>query len=544
MPVTKKILARFPFIEPLTPSDLARVARAAARLVVPARTKLINQGDPGDQFYMIVSGQVQIYSDGAGAPEQLNLLGAGAWFGELALIDNHPRSASVRTLRKSVLITLPKNEFLWLVTAYPLALFRIVSGIQETLRARDLAFRAEVELRASQLGKLYMTALDITRHRERNEALRDLRARAVELLTSAGGELYLYDAQGQMLVPQATEIPLPPCPVGKGCPGRAFASGHAQVRRTRHEERKHELAAPIKITDANSVERSLGVLSVYRSARDAPYQKTDQTLLELFASQAAIVIENAELMQVQLDKARLDGELNAARAVQRSLIPERAPHIRGYELAAAWEPARQVSGDLYDFIPLPDQRWAILIADVSDKGTPAALFMASARSILRASANLGGTAVELIERANRAIAMDSSGGMFVTVFLCILDPRAHTCSYVNAGHNNPLHIQSRDKFVPLRGDNLALGVLEDFAFEGTVIELAPGDLLLLYTDGVTEATNSQNELFGEARLHALVARSGQKSARELLRELQRQVRAFTGEIPQSDDITAVVLRRI
>ncbi len=538
MSVLKTHLTAFPFFKSLPPQDLDRVARAATRQTFPARTLLFSEGAHGDRFYMIVSGMVEILSGSAENETQLNLLGAGAWFGELALLDNHPRSASARTVKRSVLITLPKQEFLWLVTTYPLALFQIVSGIQEMLRERTEAYRVEAELRAAQLEKLYSTALDITRHREPLQALNDIREHAVDLLASAGGDLYLLDKTATMLIPHASDLQTRPLRVGEGCAGRAFASGAPCIARPNARSPMYELAAPIRL-DA----RSIGVLNVYRASDGAPYQEPDQTLLELFASQAAIVIENAELNAMQIEKARLDGELSAARLVQRSLIPNRPPRIAGYELAALWEPARQVSGDFYDFIPLPEGRMGLVIADVSDKGTPAALFMASARSILRASVELGGSVASMVARANRAIANDSARGMFITVFLGILDPSAHTFAYVNAGHNPPLLVRAENDVAELSGGNYALGILDDATFAASEIVLRHGDLVLMYTDGVTEASDADNELFGEERLHALARTLPDTDAVNVISRLDAQVREFTGATPQSDDITAVALKR-
>lgn len=540
MPVQKKLLVPFPFFGPLTLADFERVARAATRLAVPAQTLLFQEGDAGDAFYMLISGKVEIVS-GSGANERtLNLLGAGAWFGELALIDNQPRSASARALTTAVLVTLPKSEFLWLVTTYPLSLFILVSEIQATLRERDRAFLAEAEQRVTQLEQLYSTALDITRHRERDEALGNIRERAVDLLASAGGDLYLLDAKQNMLVPQTQEfLTVPARRAGEGCVGQAFQLGQACIGKLKRRSHIFELAAPIR-TDATT----LGVLCVYRASDGAPYQESDKTLIELFASQAAIVIENAQLNAVQVDKARLDGELSSARLVQRSLIPNRPPHIPGYQIAALWEPARQVSGDLYDFIPLPDRRYAVVIADVSDKGTPAALFMASARSSLRASATVGGTVMEMVERANRAISGDASGGMFVTLIFGILDPQTHVFSYVNAGHNYPLLARGADGSIEiLSSSNLAFGIVEDYSYTLSTVKLERGDTLLLYTDGVTEATNAANRLFGDPALYAALKESQGAGASRVIQTMHSRVRQFTGTHPQSDDITAIVIKR-
>lgn len=544
MPVHPDLLRRFPFFEPLSRADFERVARAVTRCTLPARRTLFRQGAEGHRFYMIISGTIEIYTGLPPNIRQFNVLNAGEWFGELSLIDNQPRSASARALKPCVLIALPKKDFLWLVSTYPLALFIIVATIQNTLRDRDRAFLASAELHIQQLEQLYSTMLDITRHRERDEALEAIRERAIDLLASAGGDLYLYDERKKLLMSRAQEMLAPSIPQpGKGCAEKAYATGRACIRAPKRSN-VFELAAPIKLVENDAVEHTLGVLCVYRASDGAPYQEHDKTLLELFASQAAIVIENAQLYSLRVEKARRDGELNAARIVQASLIPKHPPPLPGFQLAAAWEPARKVSGDLYDFIELPDQTWGILIADVSDKGMAAALFMASARSIFRASANVGGSAGEIIERANRALVQDASNGMFVTAFLGILDPKTRRFSYVNAGHNYPFLRRAADASIhDLSDHNMALGILADFPYPTREISLDKGDLVLIYTDGVTEAANASGELFGEARLRQLVHELESASAREAVDTLSDRISAFTGAEPQSDDITVVALKR-
>jgi len=546
MPVQKQLLRRFPFFEPLTEDEFTRMARSITREVVPAHTLIFQEGETGDAFYMIHKGEVEIYSPSEQLDSRLNRLSAGDWFGELSLIDDQPRSASARTLSPTVLLCLPKAEFRWLVTTYPIALYTLVATTQRRLRERDRAFEQELATRLQQLQQLHETALDITRHLDRGRALESIRERAVELLNSAGGEIYLFDSKLHLLVPQAESgLNSPPVRVGEGSTGRAFQSGQAEIGKQHRRSTTFELAAPIKLDS-----RSLGVLTVFRTSKDAPFQETDRTLLELFASQVAIVIENTELHKMRLAKERLDTELDDARRVQRRLIPETPPHVPGFQIAAFWHPANQVSGDYYDFIEMPDGRWGFVIGDVTGKGLDSALFMANTRSVIRASAGIGGTPVEIIARANDTLANDSPTGMFVTLFFGILDPRAHRFSYVNAGHNKPLlRRAATGKVEILQGGNRALAITPQFPYTSSEVELGHGDLIVLYTDGVTEATAEDNTLFGEQRLTAALMDCGDasyrsNSAKQMIRAIDQRVRDFIGAQPQSDDITVVALRRV
>lgn len=540
MPALKTLLHRFPIFQPLTDTEFDRIARAVERRAYPAHSMIFQEGEFGDALFMIASGQVEIYSTSGELENRLNVLAEGDWFGELALIDDQPRSGSARTLSKTLLLCLPKPEFRALVAAHPITLYTLAAETQHRLRMRDRAYEAEMQTRLQQLHQLHDTALDITRHLDRAQALEAIRERAVELLRSAGGEIYLHDAKHNLLVPEGQSgMDSPPKRVGEGNTGRVYVSGQAEIAKPTRRATMFELAAPIKLDT-----RSLGVLTVVRASDGTPYQDADKTLLELFASQAAIVIENADLHKTRLDKERLDTQLNDARRVQRSLIPETPPQLRGYQVSALWHPASQVSGDYYDFIPMTNGRIGFVIGDVSGKGLDAALFMANTRSVLRASASVGGTPTEIISRANDTLAIDSPGGMFVTLFFGILDPRSGLFSYVNAGHNLPfLRRAQGGKLETLGGGNRALGITPQYDYTSNETQLEHGDLIVLYTDGVTEATASNNTLFGEARLAASLFDCMNDSARQVIRYVDERVREFTGAQPQSDDITVVTLRR-
>gem|GEM_PF-1614854 len=544
MPVSTKLLRRFSIFDRVPDAAIKRLAANATRVVLGPNTLVIRQGDAGDAFYMIVSGAVEILN--AADEMQLNLLRAGQWFGDFALLDEAPRSASVRTHTRAVLISLPKAEFLWLVTTYPVALYSIATNSQQKLRERDRDYIAAMETRARQLEQMYFTALDITRHLDRDQALEAIRERAVELLASAGGDLYLYDATTHSLVSQSSSVPgLSDDRAAEECAGRAFAAGAARIEAPTRRVSRHELAAPIQLTDANGKTRQLGVLRVYRASDGMAYTDSDCTLLELFASQAAIVIENADLVQMRVAQGQLEIELQNARRVQQQLIPSQPPRLPGYQIGALWYPAKQVSGDYYDFIPLGSKRLAFVIADVSGKGLDSALFMANMRATLRASAGAGGSAVAILARTNDTLSEDSPAGMFVTAFFGILDPKSGGFSYVNAGHNPPLLWRARTQSLELLAvGNRALAITFGYVYDIHALTLERGDVLVLYTDGITEATDARDALFGMERLQEAIRAAADGSAQQVIREIDARVRAFTGAFPQSDDITVVALRRV
>jgi serine phosphatase RsbU (regulator of sigma subunit) len=278
--------------------------------------------------------------------------------------------------------------------------------------------------------------------------------------------------------------------------------------------------------------------------------------------EARLQAVNATLHAEMVAGRQVAQELAVARQIQKSFLPKELPHLDGWQLAVALEPARDVSGDFYDVIPLPNGRWGLLVADVADKGVGAALYMALCRTLMRTYAAEFGTQPELtLSAVNGRILSETHRAMFVTTFYAVLDPLSATLTYCNAGHTPPqlLSIQrgARNSVAvqSLARTGMALGVVGDAAWEQNRVHMAPGDVLVLYSDGVTEAHNQENALLGEkrvvqaieacvlARTNALGPSIRALSAQDVLDTLLAKVRTFVGDAPQSDDITAMVLMR-
>ncbi len=297
---------------------------------------------------------------------------------------------------------------------------------------------------------------------------------------------------------------------------------------------------------------TLGVIYVDNRLQAGIFTESDLELLATIASSAAIAIDNARLYQVAVEKGRLERELQVAREVQVSLLPRETPQAAGWEFAARWLPAREVAGDFYDFIPLtlakaskPSQGLGIVIADVSDKGMPAALFMALSRSIVRASVTGANPPADSIAQANRLICADAANGMFVTLFYGQLDPATGELVYVNAGHNPPLlYRASREELSKLTNTGMALGFFDMAPLEQRTARLEAGDFCLLYTDGVTEAMDAQGREFGEERLRRVLLANRGASAGGMAEALEQALTTFTGATAPSDDITFVIARRV
>jgi phosphoserine phosphatase RsbU/P len=252
-----------------------------------------------------------------------------------------------------------------------------------------------------------------------------------------------------------------------------------------------------------------------------------------------------EKLRSELDRKKV--ELDAARQIQLSFLPESTPSLKEYQIGAFSLPALEVGGDYYDFIPIAEGKWGLVIGDVSGKGFPAALFMAVSRTCVRANAMGDATACGAITKANRILAQDSTSGMFITLFYSVLDLKQKKLRYVNAGHNAPIVLPgnghgSGGSIKLLEAKGIALGVIDDIMLQEVEIDLAPDDIIVFYTDGVTEAINKQEEQFGQPRLAELISRNSNLSANALVEKIKTVIMDFTQGEPQFDDFTLFALK--
>ena len=289
--------------------------------------------------------------------------------------------------------------------------------------------------------------------------------------------------------------------------------------------------------------RLVGALLVGPPTSQRPLLGRRLQILTGIAQQAAIAVVNDQLYREAAERNQLEKELDLAHQIQASFIPHGSPDIAGCTVASFWQAARQVSGDFYDFLELPDGRWGIVVADVADKGVPAALFMALCRTVLRTIAFGRHEPAPTLERANRLIWNDTTSDLFVTVFYAIWDPATETLVYANAGHNPPLLLRASGKSSLLHGDGIALGVLESVAIEQREVRLKPGDLVLFYTDGVTEAVNEDYDEFGLERLRLTAAATRRREAPAIMAAITEALDEHAGGTAQSDDVTLVVMKR-
>jgi len=286
-----------------------------------------------------------------------------------------------------------------------------------------------------------------------------------------------------------------------------------------------------------------GVLLVQEAPGGLRFRARRLDIINGIAQQAALAIQNDRLQEEMVVRERLETEVQLARQIQQTFIPETLPTLSGWDLAARWRTARQVGGDFYDVIELPGGRIGLFIADVADKGIPAALFMALTRTLVRAAVIETESPAKALSRVNDLLIPDTEQGMFVTAVYAVLYPESGKLVYANAGHNPPLWLAQDGKVERLTRTGMALGVIEGTNFEERAIELMKDENLLFYTDGLSEAFSPDGDLFEEERIIGVLQARGSESAEQILRGIEAALDKFVGDEEQSDDLTMLLLQR-
>jgi sigma-B regulation protein RsbU (phosphoserine phosphatase) len=274
------------------------------------------------------------------------------------------------------------------------------------------------------------------------------------------------------------------------------------------------------------------------------YSEDDLQVLVLLASQVAIIIEKVMLHEQLIEKKRLEGQLEVARQVQLELLPAKDPQLEGFDISAYNFPTEEVSGDYYDWVKIYEDQIGLVIADVSGKGVPAALLMAFLRASLRAATHIGYSPHISMAKVNYLLWESIERNQFVTAFYGILDVTNKTLTYTNAGHNPPVLLDKNGNSTFIERGSVPLGVFRDTRYHEYYLTMTPGDLLVLYTDGVTEANNSHGEEFGRERLAAAVRKHRKLGARELITTVHKEVLDWTEGLGATDDVTFFVIKAL
>jgi sigma-B regulation protein RsbU (phosphoserine phosphatase) len=415
-----------------------------------------------------------------------------------------------------------------------------------------------------------------------NELHRLIVEGATRILDAHGGALYVTDRTGGKLTPAFISNGCPPLvdvppeilqqaaatPIalesylrlrsivpGEGLIGRVWQTGQSvcfsELSQVPELVKLRDSAfgtASLMAASLSYGKQDLGVLAVANGPMGAPFSQGDFIVFKSIAEQSAFALYNAIIYSMANEKKRLDHDLEIARDIQRILLPAEAPAINGFQISGINVPARQVSGDYFDYIRVDDERLGIAIADVSGKGIPASLIMAICRSVLRAEAARNPSPADVLRKVNRQLYPDIKEDMFISMAYLILDHERNGITLARGGHDAPLlYKQQSQSVTPIKSPGMVLGIDSGNVFDRITndfaVPLERDDCLILYTDGVTEALNTEGDEFGLERTTESVRASASNGAQAIVRRVIDDVRNFAGSQPQNDDITLIAIRK-
>jgi len=549
---------------------------------------IIKEGDRSDALFIILEGRVKVFVvDSVGKEAVLSTQGPGEYFGSLGF-DDGPLPASVITVEPSRMIVLSKSGFKDLLTKNNLFSVRVFENLVKLV---------EIQRRELSEFQQQMTAISdilrvISRSKTSVQSVLDTVAEYAgrlcdvtnaEILQVEGDELRLVTKHGmQHIWPIGFKIPI----------NRSWVVGRAVADRTSihvHDLQKAEAEFPKGAAYANQyghrtvfatpllIEgKAIGVILICR-LEVLPLTYKQIALLKTFADQAAIAIENVRLFREAQEKnrmveaqakeliewnttletrvakqvaeleqfAKLEHEILLASEIQKSMLPRGTPRLQGYEFCAHMIPAKSVGGDFFDFIPLDSDSLAIAIGDVCDKGISAALFMAMVRSFVRAETHPGNSPKEVLQRVNSHLRDMNDKDMFVTILFGILNRTTKRFSYARAGHEPPIFFDGLGsvKRMP-KSNGMALGISDAITLDEQNIEFSNNSMMLLCSDGITDATNRQNERFGFNGIIRSVAHMQQLSAQRVCNELINSITEHQDGSQQFDDMTVLAVKSV
>ena len=341
--------------------------------------------------------------------------------------------------------------------------------------------------------------------------------------------------------------------MGEGIIGSVARTGESQLIEDGHKDPRVPqnvsdfvsietlMVSPLKIKD-----KVLGVLAVVNRRDGQNFTKADLSLLESLSDQAAVTVDMVKLYDQLADQQRIEQELRLAKEFQNLLLPKTSPQVPGLDIAAFNEPAMEVGGDYYDFIWIDEDHLGIVIADVAGKGIPGALVMAMVRSILRAESRGNLSPVAVLKVVNEYVRQDTQTGVFITMTYAVINIHTRIMRFARAGHEPVISFCMNQPeprlFTP---EGIALGLVEENIFNITSekeINLAKGDLVVLYTDGVVEAMNDTSQEYGQQRLLEVIGSHREERAESVIQTIIKDIKDFTREIPQQDDITIIAFK--
>lgn len=369
----------------------------------------------------------------------------------------------------------------------------------------------------------------------------------IYLIDAARNELWSKVLKGKELV----EIRLP---IGTGIAGYVAKSGKTVNLKDAWRDKRFFSGFDIRsgfqtktmlcMTMRDREGKIIGVFQILNKKKGV-FDKNDERFLGAFSVHAALAIENAKLHQAIVEKERIEKEIEIAGSIQRRLLPKEIPLIPGYEVDATARPCKTVGGDYYDIIELGGGNYALVVADVSGKGIPAALLVSTLHAALHAYIETNIDLVDLVGKLNQVVFNNTEPERYITFVVALLDTNAGTMTYVNAGHNFPFVIKSDTKEVSLLGKGgLPLGMFDGVTFQKETVSLGKNDNVVMYTDGVTEAMNTSEKEYSEDRFKRCIVEHSHRPVNDLKGHIISDVEQFTEGQSQSDDLTLLLLKRL
>lgn len=524
---------------------------------------IVRDESDGDELFLLADGRVKIIKrTRSGEENMLALLHPGDFFGELELVDGRPRSARVVAVDDCLAYVLQRIDFEYLLQTSHAFTIRLMQVLSVRLRASNNHFISELERylqhtlqEVRNLEQLIEAAKIVNSTLDLDKLLTTILDTALKIVDGERGTLYLVDEERQELwskILKGTELVTIRFPMGKGIAGYVGATGdtlnipdayldprfNPEFDRKTGYRTRTILCMPMRNKDG----KIIGVLQLLNK-RKGVFAREDETFIGALSTHAAIAIENSRLYEEEKAFHRMREEVRLAAQIQLDLLPKQMPQIPGYDVAGKSKPAHLVGGDYFDFIPVDDHHWALALGDVSGKGLPASLLMANVQATLRGQSYSTTSACECVTRSNQLLYRSTSDEKFVTLFYGLLNTKSHRLTYTNAGHDYPIIFSRNKKPQRLQSGGIVLGIMESFPFEEESVVMEPGDILVIYSDGVCEAMNDARELFDEDRLIAAVKKCKDRSAAGIVEGVISAAEKHAGSHPQFDDMTLIVVKR-
>jgi phosphoserine phosphatase RsbU/P len=554
-------------LETLTDEEFSSLLPSLAfRHYAPGEVIITEGTNEGDVFFL-VEGRVRIARYTRNDEEHLiGLLHSGDCFGELECLSGRPRSTRITAQDGCSVFVLSKEIFDRVLHESPACAGRLLQVLSVRIRALNDHFADEMNRRVerssrelAKLEKLIEATKKLNSTLDLNELLDIILELALQIVEADRGTLYLLDERKQEIWTKIARGVDPTgkgvirLPLGKGIAGYVAATGDIinipdayldsrfspEFDRITGYRTQSILCVPMNTKEA----KRLGVFQLLNK-RSGVFTDEDAQIIDALSVHAALAIEKARLYVQEREKIRIERDLHAAREVQMRLLPSHLPVVPGYEFATAFVPARDVGGDLYNFIRLEEKRLAMCVGDVSGKGLPAALLMAHIQATLQDFARETSSTSACTRRVNHHLHQTTGDDKFVTLFYAVLDLENNRLNYCNGGHNPPILLSQGESVTMLSTGGTVVGIMEDFPFEEETISMKSGDVLVLYSDGITEAPNARGELFGEQHLTEIVQRHRLDRATVIKEKILEAVQAHVGVADAADDMTLVIVKRV